>query len=87
MQHCPTNASGMPGPAPVFYRTTQQGKAPLAIKTTAARCAYLHDVLRMCERGMWERDLRQFMPPASLRASVDSLLALGLIETTDSATG
>lgn len=29
---------------------------------------------------MWERDLRQFMPPASLRASVDSLLALGLIE-------
>jgi hypothetical protein len=63
-----------------FYRATELGRSPGAGVAALARSSYLHDVLQMCERGIRERDLRQFMPPASLREAVQSLLELGLIE-------
>jgi hypothetical protein len=75
--HPPLPRNAVP---PHFYRTTELGGLPEAVEAAAARSAHHHDVLLLCQRGMWERELRQFMPPASLRASVDSLLELGLIE-------
>ena len=68
----------------MFYRAIQQPGAPLERACVLAQSRYLYDVFEMCRRGMSERELRQFMPPASLRESVNSLLELGLIECTDS---
>ena len=39
-----------------------------------------HDVLLLCLRGASDIELRQFLPPASLRESVASLMEMGLIE-------
>ena len=71
-------------PTSLFYRATQRAQAPQERECVLARSRYLQDVFEMCQRGIWERDLRQFMPPASLRESVNSLLELGLIECTES---
>ena len=68
----------------LYYRTTSRGQVPQERDCVLARSRYLHDVFEMCKRGIWERELRQFMPPASLRESVNSLLEHGLIECTDS---
>jgi hypothetical protein len=42
-----------------------------------------HDVLVMCERVASLQQLRQCVPPRSLDESLQSLLALGLIEQHD----
>ena len=72
---------------PLFYRVANPARVAPQRDCVLARSRYLRDLFEMCERGIWERDLRQFMPPASLRESVDSLLALGLIECTNSPGG
>jgi hypothetical protein len=74
----------MPDARPLFYRVTNRARVPQQRDCAVARSRYLRDVFEMCERGIWERELRQFMPPASLKESVDSLLALGLIECAES---
>ncbi|MGZ5785729.1 MAG: hypothetical protein ACXWJM_07395 [Ramlibacter sp.] len=73
-------------PAPTadfFYRATPQGRARAMAEREGSWSPYLNDLLNMCGRGAWERELRQFMPPASLRTSLERLLALGLIECAD----
>ena len=68
-----------------YYRATPKGRAAATCAYIKDRSLYLYDVLDLCKRGIWERELRQFMPAASLQASVNSLLALGLIECVDDA--
>jgi hypothetical protein len=67
-----------------YYRATSSGAASAAVETALARSIHHRDLLLMCQRGMWERELRQFMPPQTLRQSMDSLLALGLVERLES---
>lgn len=67
------------------YRLTDKGRACVDLvetpdQTLGSLSRYLHDVLMMCGSGMWFEQLRQFMPPRSLEQSLQSLLALGLIE-------
>lgn len=65
-----------------FYRITPKGRAA-ARERGYLRSAYLADLLELMETGgrsMLECELRQFMPPASLQASIGALLQLGLIE-------
>jgi hypothetical protein len=63
-----------------FYRRTAKGQKPGTSEYVSGLSPYLHDVFTMCAEGISELELRQFMPPASLQASVASLLELGLIE-------
>ena len=63
-----------------FYRHTAKGRAPAASDYVMGLSRYLYDVFAICANGISELELRQFMPPASLQASVSSLLELGLIE-------
>ena len=72
-------------PASLCFRLTPQGRACVEMvetghQTIGSLSRYLHDVLMMCGSGMWFEQLRQFMPPRSLEQSLQSLLALGLIE-------
>jgi hypothetical protein len=75
-----------PAPADgfVFYRITAKGRAAAtAREPERLRCRYLADLLSLLAtsgRSMKEHELRQFMPPASLVASIRTLLKLGLIE-------
>jgi hypothetical protein len=67
------------------YRLTARGRACVDLveteeQTIGSLSRYLHDVLMMCGSGLWFEQLRQFMPPRSLDESLQSLLALGLIE-------
>ena len=67
------------------YRLTHRGRACVDLveaeaQTIGSLSKYLHDVLMMCESGVWLDQLRQSMPPRSLERSLRSLLALGLIE-------
>jgi len=67
------------------FRLTDSGRACVEIveseqQTLGSLSRYLHDVLMMCGSGLWFEQLRQFMPPRSLDESLQSLLALGLIE-------
>ena len=63
-----------------FYRRTAKGRAPGMSEYVGGLSPYLHDVFTMCAEGISELELRQFMPPASLQASLASLQDLGLIE-------
>ena len=63
-----------------FYRRTAKGRQAGMAEYVASLSFYLYDVFNMCADGISEFELRQFMPPASLQASVTSLLELGLIE-------
>lgn len=67
------------------YRLTAKGRACVDLveaqgQTIGSLSRYLHDVLMMCGSGAWFDELRRFMPPRSLEQSLQSLLALGLIE-------
>jgi len=65
-----------------FYRVTPSGKAAVGGRAPL-RSRYLVDLLEVfqtCGNGIFEHELRQFMPPASLMASIGTLLELGLIE-------
>jgi hypothetical protein len=65
-----------------FYRVTASGKAAKGGQSTL-RSRYLVDLLEVfqtCGNGIFEHELRQFMPPASLENSIATLLSLGLIE-------
>lgn len=67
------------------FRLTPKGRACVDLvesgeQTIGSLSRYLHDVLMMCGSGVWFEQLRQFMPPRSLEQSLESLLALGLIE-------
>jgi len=65
-----------------FYRVTSSGKAAVGGRAPL-RSRYLVDLLEVfqtCGNGIFEHELRQFMPPASLMASIGTLLELGLIE-------
>ncbi len=66
--------------ADCYYRATAKARLPGTTEQIQARSLYLYDVLMLCLRGAWEKELRQFMPPVSLCASVSSLLEMGLIE-------
>lgn len=70
-----------------FLRATGLGRTPGAGIAALARSTTFYDVLQMCERGIRECELRQFVPPASLREAVHSLLELGLIERLDDPPG
>jgi len=66
-----------------FYRITRAGKAAFVRGQPRLHSRYLIDLLDLLEtsgRGLHERQLRQFMPPASLDESIAALLALQLIE-------
>jgi hypothetical protein len=63
-----------------YYRQTAKGRAAGTPEYVRGLSQYLYDVFTMCAGGIGELELRQFMPPASLQASVSSLLELGLIE-------
>ena len=71
------------GPTLCYYRATAKARLPGIVDAMHDRSPYLHDILLLCLRGAWDLELRQFMPPVSLRASVSSLLELGLIESVD----
>ena len=65
------------------YRITPEGRAAAAHKGTPLRSRYLADlldVLTMSGGGIAAKQLRQFMPPASLGESIHALLEQGLIE-------
>jgi hypothetical protein len=65
-----------------FYRVTSSGKAAVGGRAPL-HSRYLVDLLEVfqtCGNGIFEHELRQFMPPASLIASIGTLLELGLIE-------
>jgi hypothetical protein len=65
------------------YRITANGQAVAAWEQHRARTKYLLDLLRLLQTsgsGMPESHLRQFMPLESLMRSIESLVALGLIE-------
>jgi len=63
-----------------FYRVTGSSRIRGAADRVDGWSPYHADLLGFCEAGAWEHDLRQFMPPASLRSSLAALLAAGLIE-------
>jgi hypothetical protein len=63
-----------------FYRLTAQGRSLRAAGQVDGWSPYLDDLLGICAAGAWEHELRQFMPPASLRLSLAALLGAGLIE-------
>ena len=70
---------------PRCFRLTPRGRACVTVvesgeQTVGSLSRYLHDVLLLCGSGAWFDQLRQFMPPRSLEESLQSLLALGLIE-------
>jgi hypothetical protein len=46
----------------------------------AERICYLRDLLEMCSNGAWGWQLRQSIPPVSLRESIDALVEIGWIE-------
>jgi len=66
-----------------YYRATAAALQPGVAESLQGQSRYLHDLLMLCLRGAWELELRQFMPPASLGASVNALLERGLIECVD----
>ena len=66
-----------------YYRATAAALQPGIAESLQGQSLYLHDLLMLCLRGAWELELRQFMPPASLGASVNALLERGLIECVD----
>lgn len=72
------------------YRLTARGRACVEVvesgqQTIGSLSRHLHDVLMMCGSGIWFEQLRQFMPPRSLEESLQSLMALGLIEALEPA--
>ncbi|ROZ72738.1 hypothetical protein [Ramlibacter sp. WS9] len=80
-----TLSAASPALASGCYRLTVQGRACVDLvetpeQTIGSLSRYLHDVLMLCGTGTWFEQLRQFMPPRSLEESLQSLLALGLIE-------
>ncbi len=66
------------------FRQTPRGKlrarAPARSTAHAALSAHLHDLLQMCGDGVDLNQLRQFMPPRTLQESLQTLVALGLVE-------
>jgi hypothetical protein len=68
------------GASASFYRVTSRCRTRSARGKVDGWSPYLDDLLGICEAGVWEHELRQFMPPASLRSSLAALLAAGLIE-------
>lgn len=69
---------------PAAYRITPAGRAACAPGHALVDSPYhldLLDLLRSNGRGMRQRELRQFMPPASLEQSILALLERGLIES------
>ena len=65
------------------YRITPEGRAAAARLDAQLKSRHLIDLLdllSMAGGGIAERDLRQFMPPASLGESIHTLLELRLIE-------
>ena len=79
----PQEAPRAPGAGFSFYRITPSGRAAAASDNEQLRCRYLVDLLRLMAssgRSVREHELRQFMPPASLVASIGKLVEMGLIE-------
>lgn len=66
------------------FRQTLRGqaraRAPAHSAAHGALSAHLHDLLQMCGEGIGIEQLGQFMPPRTLRESLDMLMALGLVE-------
>lgn len=66
------------------FRLTARGhvraSAPAHSLAHGVLSAHLHDLLQMCGDGIRFEQLRQFMPPRTLRESLDMLLAMGLVE-------
>jgi len=75
------------GPAKCF-RLTAQGRACVILADQGAAAFHWltrrgHDVLVLCQDTPSLQQLRQCVPPRSLEESLQSLLALGLIEQRD----
>jgi hypothetical protein len=66
-----------------YYRATEKARLPGMCDAIHGRSLRLYDILMLCLRGAWELELRQFMPPSSLAETVQSLIALGLIESVE----
>ncbi|MGE0330749.1 MAG: hypothetical protein AB7P37_08640 [Ramlibacter sp.] len=75
-----SSANDLPG----SFRLTPRGRlragAPAHSAAHGALSAHLHDLLQMCSADIGFEQLRQFMPPRTLRESLETLMALGLLE-------
>ncbi|MBC5767133.1 hypothetical protein [Ramlibacter albus] len=66
------------------YRITSAGKAVAAWEHCNERTRHIVDLLELLQssgHGVAETQLRQFMPHGPLSRAIESLLALGLIES------
>lgn len=69
---------------PQSFRLTARGqlraRAAASLPTHGALSPHLHDLLQMCGTEIRYEQLSQFMPPRTLRESLETLMALGLLE-------
>lgn len=69
---------------PRNFRLTTRGRiraqAPASSSLHGLMSAHLHDVLQMCASGMGWEQLRQFMPPRTLRETLVALFEQDLLE-------
>ncbi len=75
-----TSANDLPRSFRLTPRGQQRARAPANSPTHGALSAHHHDLLQMCGTQMRYEQLRQFMPPRTLRESLETLMALGLLE-------
>lgn len=69
---------------PRNFRVTARGRvraqAPASSPLHGLMSAHLHDVLQMCASGMGWDQLRQFLPPRTLRETLEALFDQQLLE-------
>ena len=80
MEPTPPASTGLPQRFRQTPRGQVRARAPARSTSHAALSAHLHDLLQMCGDGIAMDQLRQFMPPRTLHESLQTLMALGLVE-------
>ena len=75
-----TSANDLPRSFRLTPRGQLRARAAASSPAHDALSAHLHDLLQMCGTVIRHEQLRQFMPPRTLRESLETLMALGLLE-------
>lgn len=75
-----TSANDLPRSFRLTPRGRQRARAPAHSAAHGVLSAHLHDLLQMCGTPIGLEQLSQFMPPRTLRESLHTLMALGLLE-------
>ena len=75
-----TSANDLPRSFRLTPRGQQRARAPAHSPAYGVLCAHHHDLLQMCGAQIRFEQLCQFMPPRTLRESLETLMALGLLE-------